>query len=59
MKFDFAAHTNLIAEFTVRLHNGGVKVPVRADFDFFEDIDAIFAAVAVAALGHRGVAFRR
>src|SRR5258708_29084715 len=35
MKLDFAAHPNLIAEFTVRLHDGGVQVPVFAHFDFF------------------------
>jgi len=29
-----------------------IEVPVLADFDFFEDIDASFVAVAVAALGH-------
>jgi len=41
------------------LHDGRVKVPVLADFYFFEDVDAIFAAVAVPAFRHRGVAFRR
>jgi hypothetical protein len=52
MKLDFAAHTDLVAEFTVRLHDGRVEVPVRADFDFFEDVDASFAAVAVTAFRH-------
>src|SRR6185437_7200409 len=59
MKLNLAAHANLIAEFTVRLHDGGIEVPVRADFVFFEDVYAIVASVAVAAFGHRGVAFRR
>jgi hypothetical protein len=52
MDLDFAAHANLIAEFTVRLDDGRVEVPILADFDFFEDVDAIFAAVAVASFGH-------
>ena len=42
----------LIAESAVRFDHRGIEIPVLADFDFFEDVDAIFAAVAVAALGH-------
>jgi hypothetical protein len=45
MGFHFAAHADLVAEFTVKLHDGRVKVPAFADFYFFEDVDAI-AAVA-------------
>ena len=52
VNFDFAPNADLIAEFTVRLYDGREKVPGRADFDFFEDIDAMFVAVAVAAFGH-------
>jgi hypothetical protein len=52
MNFDFATHADLVAEFTVRLHNGGVEVPVPTHFYFFEDIDPIFAAVGVATFGH-------
>src|SRR5260370_7836243 len=42
MKLDLTAHANLIAEFTVRLHDGGVEVPVSSNFHFFDDIDANF-----------------
>src|SRR4029077_20490193 len=52
MNFDFSSNSDLVAKFTVRLHDGGVEVPVLADFHLFEDVDAIFAAVAVAAFGH-------
>ncbi len=37
MKFDFAAHTDPVTEFTVRFDDGGVEVPIFADFDLFED----------------------
>ncbi len=52
MNFDLAADADLVTELTVRFHGGRVEVPVFADFDFFEDIDTIFAAVAAAAFGH-------
>lgn len=35
MNLDLAAHAYLVAQVTVRLHHGGVEVPVRADFHFF------------------------
>jgi hypothetical protein len=47
MELDLASHANLAAEFTVGLPNGRVEIPVRADFDFFQDVDAIFTAIAV------------
>ena len=46
-----AAHTNLISEFTVRFNDGEAGVSVFPGFDSFEDIGAIFAAIAGAALG--------
>src|SRR6266436_5467571 len=52
MKLTLSVHANLVAEFTVRLHDGGVEVPISANFDFFQDIDASFAAVAIAAFRH-------
>lgn len=51
MGFDFAADTNLISVLTVRFDDGRVETPVFADFDFLEEIDAIFAAATVAAFG--------
>ena len=59
MGLHFAMNADLVAEFTVKLHNGRVKVPVFADFYFLDDVDAIVAAIAVPAFGHRGVAFCR
>ncbi len=52
MKLHFAAHANLVTKFTVSLHDSGIEIPSRADFDFLKDVNAIFAAVAVPALGH-------
>jgi hypothetical protein len=34
MNFDFSTYANLVAEFTVRFHDGGVQVPIFTDFDF-------------------------
>jgi len=44
--------TSSLARVYVRLHDGGIGVPVLADFDFFEDIEAIPGAAGVAAFGH-------
>jgi len=35
MEFSFAAHANLVAEFTVRFDDGGVEIPIFADFGLF------------------------
>lgn len=38
MGFDFAADTNLDAEFSVWLDDGGLEIPAFAGFGFIEDI---------------------
>jgi hypothetical protein len=42
MKLNSAAHTDFVTEFTVRLRDDRVEVPVGIDFDLFKDVDAIF-----------------
>ena len=48
---DFSVHADIVSEFTVRFDDGGIKIPACSNFYFFEDINAIFTAIAVAAFG--------
>jgi hypothetical protein len=52
MNLDLAADANLVAESTVRFDHRRLAIPVFVDFDFLQNVDAIFAAIAVAAFGH-------
>ncbi|MGI0085013.1 MAG: hypothetical protein ACREBQ_08025 [Nitrososphaerales archaeon] len=59
MNLDLAMHADLIAEFTVKLDDSRIQVPVFADFYFLEDIDAIFASVALPRLDMSAALFLR